>query len=48
MILQRIFHENRYCCVPGLLPDAPELRIDDFVPVAVAVVALLFAVEVGG
>ena len=35
------------------LPGAPELRIDDFVTVAVAVVAVvavavLFAVEVGG
>ena len=31
MILQRKFIENRYICVPALLPDAPELRIEDFV-----------------
>ena len=30
MVLQRILIKNRYICVPGLLPDAPELRIDDF------------------
>ena len=31
MVLQRILIKNRYICVPGLLPDAPELRIDGFV-----------------
>ena len=30
-ILLRILIKNRYICDPGLLPDAAELRIDDFV-----------------